>query len=26
MALIPLSYRIQGMADPSNSTSIDACP
>ena len=26
MALVPLSYRIQGMADPSNSISIDASP
>jgi hypothetical protein len=26
MALIPRSYPIQGMADPSNSTSIDASP
>jgi hypothetical protein len=25
-ALFPLSYRIQGMADPSNSISIDAFP
>jgi hypothetical protein len=25
-ALIPASYRIQGMADPSNSISIDASP
>ena len=26
LALIPPSYRIQGMADPSNSISIDASP